>query len=410
MQAILLSNIAHYHHLAQALHSGGYLKRYITAPALLEGKSASRWMSRRMRTKFEGRRLNGLPEDKVRQIYTAEVVQRLLPALRLSSRERADWVNNHLFDKLARHSVDTCDVFHFVSGVGLYCAKKARKNDALIVCDVRQEHPAFQRRILEEEAAIQGVPVRITGRTYEDKVLREFELADRIVVPSQHARRTFLSQGFADGMVTVVPYGVDLDVFRPGDRRSDDGELKDDGVLKIVYAGSLTIRKGAQYLLEAVKAMGRRAELTIAGPLDPDFKPVLAQYEGHFQYLGPVPKLELQALYVSSSVFVLPSLADSFSLATLEAMACGTPVIVTENTGAADVVEEGENGWVVPIRSAAAIREKLEWLAVHPEHRNSMSKSAARRAREMTWAHYGEVALRMYATLGQRAGFADVRN
>jgi glycosyltransferase involved in cell wall biosynthesis len=393
---VLLSNIAHYHHLAAALHSKGYLSRYIAAPALLDGEAAPRLLPSHMRAKFEGRRLHGVPRSKVSQIHLAEVCQRLAPALPFISRERGDWINNHLFDALALPRMMACDVFHFVSSVGLYCARKAKKSGAIIVCDVRQEHPEFQRKILKEEAENQKVPVRITGNTYEDRVLREFELADLIVTPSLHAKRSFLSQGFSESKIAVLPYGVDLDVFRP-----DTRVLPKPGVLHVLYAGSLTIRKGPQYLLEAVQSMGSRVELTLVGPLDPAFKQILAKYEGHFRFLGAVSKIELQQLYAATSVFVLPSLADSFSLATLESMACGVPVIVSENTGAADIVEEGQNGWIVPIRSARAIRDRLQWFLDHPEKRAEMGVNAASRAREMTWERYGEGALRMYAKLGQ---------
>jgi glycosyltransferase involved in cell wall biosynthesis len=109
-----------------------------------------------------------------------------------------------------------------------------------------------------------------------------------------------------------------------------------------------------------------------------------------------VPKIALKELYSSSSVFVLPSLADSYSLATLEAMACGLPVIVSENTGAADALEHGKEGFVTPIRNAGAIREYLELLRGNEELRRAMGARAAVRAREMNWARYGREAVRYY--------------
>ncbi len=400
-RAVLLSNIPHYHHLARALAAAGMLERYITSPALLEGRRPPGWMRGNLRRRMEGRRLNGVPEAAVRQVRWPEALQRILPAAGFVSRERADWLNNELFDRRARRWVQACDVFHFVSSVGLYCARKAKAAGAAIVCDVRQEHPEFQRRILQEEAAAFGMKAEITGSTYEDRVLREFELADYIVTPSRHARQTFLDRGFAPEKLLLLPYGVDLEYFRDEDRR--------DGIFRVVYAGTLTLRKGPQYLLEAFSQMDRRgAELALAGPLDPAFRKVLARYQGSFTYLGVVPKVALKDLYSRGSVFVLPSLADSYSLATLEAMACGLPVIVSRNTGAADALEHGREGFVVPIRDAASIRNYLELLRAQPELRQEMGARAAARAREATWTRYGAGAVRHYETIAaERAGCAQ---
>jgi starch synthase len=389
MRTIVLSNIPHYHHLAQALHQAGLLERYITAPALLAGEQAPAWLPGNLRLKLEGRRLHGVPKASVRQLRWPEILQRLLPAAGAMSRERANWMNNQLFDRRSLRLISDCEVFHFVSSVGLYCARKAKAAGATIICDVRQEHPAFQRRILTEEAQIFGMEPNITGFTYEGKVLEEFALADYIVVPSTHAKRTFLDQGFAPGKLLLLPYGVDIRHFR--------NEEKADKTFRVIYAGSLTIRKGPQYLLEAFAHMRpANAELVLVGPLDPAFNKVLARYEGSFRYVGVVPKVALTHLYNSSSVFVLPSLADSYSLATLEAMACGLPVIVSENTGAADAVDHGKHGFIVPIRNAAAIRQYLELLSENEDLRREMGGRAAVRAREMNWSRYGNEALRHY--------------
>jgi glycosyltransferase involved in cell wall biosynthesis len=395
MRAVVLSNIPHYHHLAIALHQAGMLERYITSPALLEGETAPGWMPAALRRKLEGRRLNAVPPSSVRQVRWPEILQRALPAAKLMSRERANWLNNELFDRRSRRFIPECGALHFVSSVGLHCARQAKAAGAVIICDVRQEHPAFQRRILEEECAAFGIKPQITGSTYERRVLEEFELADYIVTPSRHARRTFIEEGFAPERLLLLPYGVDLEYFR------DEG--KRDHVFRVIYAGSLTVRKGPQYLLEAFSQMpSGGAELVLVGPLDPDFKPVLARYEGSFRYLGSVAKIALKELYSNSSVFVLPSLADSYSLATLEAMACGLPVIVSENTGAADAFEHGREGFVVPVRNAAAIREYLQLLRRNEDMRREMGARAAVRAREMNWSRYGAEAVRYYREIAAR--------
>jgi glycosyltransferase involved in cell wall biosynthesis len=402
VRSILLSNIPHYHHLAEALHGASILDRYITSNALVGDQTPPRWMPRFWSRKLEGRRIHGVPSSAVLKITLPESLQRILPRLRLISPERGDWLNNHLFDSFAKRRIEPCDIFHFVSSVGLYCAQKAKQLGATIICDVRQEHPAFQRRILEEESRRFGLKAEVTGSSYERKVLEELELADFIIVPSSHAKRTYLAEGFAPESLLVLPYGVELTDFHPPETSPSS--------FRVIYAGSLTLRKGPQYLLEAFAGGIPGVELVLAGSIDPAFKPLLARCEGAFTYSGVLPRLDLQKLYATGAVFVLPSLADSFSLATLEAMACGLPVIISENTGAADVVENGRHGFVVPIRDAVSIREKIIFMRDNRRARIEMSAAAAERAQTMSWTRYGSAAVELYQRIYSARGSSTSLN
>ena len=87
-------------------------------------------------------------------------------------------------------------------------------------------------------------------------------------------------------------------------------------------------------------------------------------------------------------MFVLPTLCDSFALVQLEAMACGVPVITTPNCGS--VVRDGVDGFIVPIRDADAIADKVELLLTDRALRQRMGRNARARAREFTWGRYGE--------------------
>lgn len=393
MSTILQSNIPHYHYLARALETAGQLRRYITSVALSDSASIPSWLPAGVRSKLEHRRVPGVAADKICPIYWPEIVQRTLPRLRLASNDRADALHNEWFDRQASRWVGDCDTFHFVSSVGLYSAQKAKRLGARIVCDVRQEHPAFQRRILQEEGERWGVTVDHYGASYEARVLDEFAVADRIIVPSEHARRSFLAEGFAPSRVFVLPYGVDL-----GHYGQTVSQPRTGGPLKILYAGAVTLRKGLQYLLEAMALLGtKNYQLTIAGPRRAqDLDGELERHTGRYTFLGPQSKGKLIELYQSHHVFVLPSLADSFSLATFEAMAAGLPVIVSHNTGAGELLEEGREGFRVPIRDAGAIAERLAQLGGDEELRQSMSEAARRRAQRQTWAVYEEQARQWY--------------
>lgn len=87
-------------------------------------------------------------------------------------------------------------------------------------------------------------------------------------------------------------------------------------------------------------------------------------------------------------VFVFPSLFEGFGLVLLEALAMGLPVITTAHTAGPDFIQEGVQGFIVPIRDSAAIAEKLECLHREPERLAEMSRQARLRAREYSWDSY----------------------
>jgi len=108
-------------------------------------------------------------------------------------------------------------------------------------------------------------------------------------------------------------------------------------------------------------------------------------------------------------VLVLPSIQEGLALVQAQAMACGVPVIASENTGAADLFTDGVEGFIVPIRDAGAIREKLLTLYENPSMREEMGAAALARVRKIGgWDDYGERAEEFYrAALDTRAGGAN---
>jgi glycosyltransferase involved in cell wall biosynthesis len=87
-------------------------------------------------------------------------------------------------------------------------------------------------------------------------------------------------------------------------------------------------------------------------------------------------------------VMVFPSLFEGFGLVVLEAMSCGVPVIATAQSGAPDFLEDGKDGFLVPIRSAEAIAERLELLIRDRDRLGAMSQAAVRKAARHSWESY----------------------
>ena len=391
MQVILSSNVTHYHYLAIALDRAGYLRRYITAISPMTD-DIPRLLPTRLRRKLQGRRISDMDGQKVRRCWVPELLQRGLPKTGLVSSERGNWINNHLFDWMAERWVDTCDFFHFVSSIGLYSARRAKRLGARVICDVRQVHPNLQSQLLREESRRLGIEVSISGTLYERKVLKEFDIADYLVVPSSYARDTFTAEGYPKDRIYVVPYGADPMQFH--------SVRKQDEIFRVLFVGRITAGKGVQYLLRAMSELRLpNSELVLVGTVDPLIAPVLARFEGNFRHVGDVPKTQLMQYYNQSSVLVLPSIVDAYALVVPEALMCGLPVIVSTNTGSKEMVRDGEDGFVVPIRDVGVLKQKIQLLYEDPDTQHKMAEAAAQRASQFTWDGYARRALQMYERL-----------
>jgi starch synthase len=389
----LISNVFHYYHTALSLYRCGYLANYITGPSALDSEA---WIQRLGKT-FERlwieRRLEGIPPHVVKRMWLPEIVLKAIQRLG-GTHGQAVWVQNLMFARKAAWMITDCDVVHFVQSVGLEAAKKAKRSGAIVICDMREEHPNFQGPILTDEATRLKIPASTQTLSYRQRVIEELDLADHIFCPSSYAKRTFVEHGISGDKLVVCPYGVDTATFIPR------GSSRAPGKFSVLFLGTVGMRKGVHYLLEAYKKADLKdARLLLAGNVDSEFRPILQKYEGLFEELGPIPHSRAHELYQMADVFVLPSLADTFGLVVLEAMSAGVPAIVSENTGAADVIQTGRDGFVVPIRNAQEIAEKLTFLYEHRDRCADMGIAANLAAKRANWEHYETLCADFYKSL-----------
>lgn len=222
----------------------------------------------------------------------------------------------------------------------------------------------------------------------EDYHLAEYEAAQFIFLQSEFCRQTFIDYGVPAAKLIVTPKGVNTGKFTPAP--------KSDQTFRVLFVGALKLRKGLHYLLEAWASLQLKdAELVLAGTVMDEVKDLLARYSSRcpsIRVLGQVS--QTVPLYQQASVFVLPSLSEGSAKVTYEAMACGLPVIVTPNAGA--VARDGEHGFVVPIKDAEAIAQKLLTLHSNPEMRHTMGLQAREYVRQYSWRRHCEFVLDCY--------------
>jgi glycosyltransferase involved in cell wall biosynthesis len=218
------------------------------------------------------------------------------------------------------------------------------------------------------------------------RILREYDQADLIRVMSNHASSTFLARGFSSERLVVAPPPMDVHDFP---------EAKfDEPVFRVSFVGLIEPWKGFHYLIDAFNAFDcHDSELVLWG--GPGARGITRYLQ---EKMTNNPKIKLRPVsvrkvgygqvYGKSSVLVLPSLADGFGYAVAEAMASGIPVITTRTTGAADLVADGQNGFLVPAADSDAIRDRLQYLATHPDRLREMGRAARQTMKAFTMENF----------------------
>lgn len=363
----------HAYHIVRGAQWAGYLKRFIT-------------------TIFD-RRETGIDRTRVRQIILPELLGMALQRLPgAGSLYLSYLVRDNLFDWLARRYIDGGDIFNVFNHFGLYSMRKAKRLGMKTLVERSSAHPAVHDQILRAEYARYGLRFSEANRLLFRKHEQEYAEADAIAVPSEFVWRTMVEQGIPADKLRRVHFGFAPERFQPMPR------AKGDSTFRVLFVGAISLQKGVQYLLEAFGRLNLpQAELVLVGGRFPDSRAFLPRYEGLYRHIPFVPQDQLAEIYQSASVFVLPSLQDGFGMVVYEAAACGLPVIITENVGAA--IRDGQDGFVVPIRDPEALADRLLRLYRDQGLREAMGRSAHAYVQQFTWEAYHQQVISHYREL-----------
>lgn len=278
-------------------------------------------------------------------------------------------------------------------GYSGYCEKslmQAKRMGAITLVERACPHIDYQEAFMREERSLllkKNVPV-LKNKVHE-RMKREYEIADYIVVPSEYSRRSFIDRGFAQSKIISVPLFNEKNVVFKENKKYPEQ-------FTVLCVGGHFYRKGIFYLLKAWERLNLTDSKLIIKTEIPD----------EFSGLYKIPNVEIisrhlsdheiEELYGRASLFVLPSVDEGFGMVVVEAMRAALPVIVTEYVGAADIIHEGQEGFVVPIRSPEAIAEKISLFYHHPEKIREMGRKALGISKEYTAEKYADRVLGIY--------------
>jgi len=304
-------------------------------------------------------------------------------------RSLVEWLVSAYFDWTASFFIGSPDISLSWAWSSYYIIKKVQHKGGIAIVEESGSFNKYQQKILKQEYERLGLKYRSDiHQGILEREQRECEAADYILCPSKYTANSLIEYGIKKGKIIIIPYGVDISTFRKESRKDD--------VFRVFYLGGIRVRKGLIYLFRALEGLKlSNFECLIIGKVEDDFKPFFNQYKRYFKHISEyIPLNRMRCYYSNASVFVLPSIDDAFGLVVLEAMACGLPVICTTNTGAAELIRDNMEGFVVPIRDSNAIKEKIEYLYHNPVECERMGNNALQRAKDCTWDNYGKAITR----------------
>ena len=342
--------------------------------------------TRTMATRLGRRRFEPLAEAPKIQGRIGEIKRLVVRALGRGdeglSYEANDWLMRTMARECNRPSVTAVHAYEDCSLLQFEEAK--RRGKACIYDMPIGYYPAWQEteNSLAKKFADWLPASGLASHKYvrPEQKRREMELADVVLVPSTFVERTI--KRFIEKPCARAQYGVDTDFWQP-----PAGPKKSDGLLRFIYVGQVSIRKGIPVLMEAWKrAALRDAELHLVGSwLLADR--IRNQLPANVHYSNACSRQKLLGHYQSADVFLFPSFFEGFALVLLEAMACGLPLLASDAGGAADIVEI-DNGKVISPGDVEAWTEALREISAKRDDIPRLKKAAREKACQCTWDRY----------------------
>lgn len=350
---------------------------------------------------WTGNKNQGLPSGKYKRIWPYHLAMK--PFYHFSSanlEEKMRWRFLWLYDAWIKRQVLPKGVNIVQCPMGsctpVFDLAENSGRRILKVFEAMNGHPTTQRGYWQREADIHypGFVIPVGEKTW-GRMNREIYRADYVLCPSTYVMESMVANGVPPEKCILNHFGVDTSLFS---RRNEEDISP---TPKFIVTGSLTVRKGHQYLFQAFSKLQEEypdAELHSFGSPRPDFKKVLRQWEGfpHLHLNRNVPQKELVQHLKTCTAFVFPSLEEGFARSLLEAMAIGLPIIATHESGATTILDR-ESAMIVPGANTDAIYQAMKALCKNKELvRHYGEKAWEKGGQRNTWDDYASRLMTAY--------------
>lgn len=377
--------------LARQLERGASLHQFHTGFAISQdgwAAGCANHLPGRFRSLLKHRLVIGVPPRRLRTQGGLEVASLMARRVGINEQDIFSRRNAAFQRRISDRDIQEADVIVGFDTSSWILCKRAHELGRNFVLDQSIGHPrSFARvaQLLKEE--FPGWPSKVPAKTEGEFTREEQEHADadRIVVPSRFVARTLIENGVSADKIRNNPFGVDLEWFKPAESPPPLSPVR------FLFVGSSEPRKGLPVLLRTWKSLHRihDAELWIVGSGEVPGS-VRAEMPGNVRVFGRLSHADLHDVLLQCHVFVFPSFFEGLAQVQLEAAACGLPVIGTENSGAEEVVRDGETGFVIPVGNGAALGEAISRFLDDPGLILQMRKRLIEERVRFSWECYGD--------------------
>jgi len=269
------------------------------------------------------------------------------------------WFASQVAADLSRRKFDrNRDVFFGFNTGCLETMRLMNQHGVPTICDQIDPAAVEEQMVFEGNLKWPGLQ-KENGRVpdaYWQRMHEEWKTAGMILVNSQWSKDALIKQGVPAEKMFIVPVA-----YEPAGRSHLPNRNNMSGPLTVLWIGSVNLRKGIQYLIEAAKKLveNPRIRIVVAGPVQISDQAV-ANAPKNMQFVGRVTRDQTEEMYRQADVFVLPTVSDGFAITQVEAMAQGLPVITTPNCGR--VVTSGIDGLIVPAFDSDSLAAAINQL------------------------------------------------
>jgi glycosyltransferase involved in cell wall biosynthesis len=293
-------------------------------------------------------------------------------------------IYNKLFKKGVKLNInfllnEKSDLFIFPNFVA-WPTSKNKKVWSIIYDASYLEHPKYS------DEKNRDYLIKFVGKT--------IERSEKIITISQNAKKEIENHyPLSKNKIEIISPAVDHKEYFPKNKKEVTKVINKYGIDKnyILYTGTLEPRKNIVGILSAynklTEALRGEYQLVLAGGkgwLDEEIEEKLTELKGlNIIRTGYVADEDLPALYSGATVFVYPSFYEGFGMPPLEAMACGTPVITSNNSSLPEVV--GEAGIMIDAKDTEALAKSIEKVISSKKLQNEMIKKGIKQAKKFSW-------------------------
>jgi glycosyltransferase involved in cell wall biosynthesis len=312
----------------------------------------------------------GVPAQCVRSFWPHGVLTRLVARLGRRALRGCEPDLHMLFGSWASRVIrqESWDVVYAFSGVAEESMRTPNGSSALRLVVRASAHIRAQDRLLRDEELRTGSRQDRPSQWMIDREEREYALADAVRVLSTFAFETFVAEGVPSSKVKLLVSGVQTDAFRPSAQSLAQRcqRVVSGAPLRVLNVGTFAFRKGVWDTAAVIRSLGtERFEYRFVGPVAGEAAGLAAQLRDSATFARKQPQADLPDTYAWGDLFMLPTIEDGFPAVLAQAATAGLPIVTTPNGAGFDLVRDGQNGWVLPIRSPHRFVEQLLWADSH---------------------------------------------